>query len=542
MLTSRLFRSGRLRQVADGQLSVTEAAVRDRIAFFGLSPQDLGVVAAWRPAMDAHLDTMIDAFYAHVLGHETTRTILTQHTTVERQRGLLGPSVQNMFTGVIDDRYIAHRRKVGAIHDDIELESNWFVGMYEVIRREAIAAVAKAGASSAELARFTQAFTRLLNLDIALVVTALTDARRIKIEAMHVDDVRAERDAAFAFLDEADRVLTGLARGDVTDRVTGRHTGRYQALGETINTAMTQLAETLGAVARATREVAAAVGQVHQTSGDLAGGASDQASAIEQVTASLTELASAAASNARDAADARERSRRLEQETAEGRTRMQALAQTMRDVETSATQTARIVKTIDEIAFQTNLLALNAAVEAARAGDAGRGFAVVAEEVRALATRSAEAARQTANLIETSVGHVTQGVALNQQVAGDFDRIAGQLGDVTTIVEAIANASNAQADGVQQITAGTEEVNRVTQQVAAGSEELAATAAELDAQASSLEDQVNQFTFDALRDEIMPPPSLVPSRTAPSRAAAAPASGPSTSRRGGCPVTGHGAR
>jgi methyl-accepting chemotaxis protein len=519
----------RLRAVPDGKLAISEPAVLERVTFFGLTTQDLGVVAAWRPAMDAHLDAMIDAFYAHVLGHGATKEILLKHTTVERQRGLLGPYVQNMFTGVIDDRYIAHRRKVGAIHDDIELESNWFVAMYEIIRREALAAVTRAGASAAEHARFTQAFTRLLNLDIALVVTALTESRRVKIEAMHVDDVRHERDAAFAFLDEADRVLTALARGDTTDRVAGRHQGRYQALADTINRSMTQLAATLGTVARATREVTAAVGQVHQTSGDLASGASNQASALEQVTASLAELASAAAINARDAVEARERSRALEQNTAEGRTRMQALAQTMRDVETSATQTARIVKTIDEIAFQTNLLALNAAVEAARAGDAGRGFAVVAEEVRALATRSAEAARQTANLIETSVHHVAQGVALNHEVGSDFDRIAAQLGDVSTLVDAIATSSHAQADGIQQISTGTDEVNRVTQQVAAGSEELAATAAELDAQATSLEEQVQQFVFDdAAQDEIMPLPRAV-------NTSHANASAP---RRGTCPMTG----
>ncbi len=508
------------RSYADGTLAVTDPLARDRIAFFGLTARDLGVIAAWRSACDAHMDTLIDAFYAHVLGHDTTRRILQQHTTVERQRGLLGPYVQNMFAGTVDDRYVQHRRKVGSIHDDIELESNWFVGMYEVIRREAIAAVEQAGATPRELRRFTDAFTRLLNLDVALVVTALTESRRHKIEALHVDDVRSERDAAFRFLDEAERVFGAMARSDLTARVTGTYTGRYQTLADTINSAVAQLADALGNVAQATAEVVSAVAQIHTTSADLARGSSDQASALEEVSASLNELAGSAQTNARDAEQTRTRTAQLRQEADQGMARMHRLADTMREIETSASQTARIVKTIDEIAFQTNLLALNAAVEAARAGDAGRGFAVVAEEVRALAIRSADAARQTASLIEESVRQVSQGVTLNRDVTDDFGRISAQLGDVTTLVAGIATASADQADGIAQITTGTEQVNRVTQQVAAGSEELAATAGELDAQAGALETQVGQFELaggSGVEMDIMPQP-----------------------RRRGCPVTGIG--
>jgi hypothetical protein len=115
------------RAYADGLLRVTDTVAADRIAFFGLTAHDLGVIATWQAACDAHLDTLIDAFYAHVLGHATTRAVLHQHSSVERQRGLLGPYVRQMFEGRVDDRYVQHRRKVGGIHDDIELESNWCV-------------------------------------------------------------------------------------------------------------------------------------------------------------------------------------------------------------------------------------------------------------------------------------------------------------------------------------------------------------------------------------------------------------------------------
>ncbi len=512
----------------DGVLSVTDPHARDRIAFFGLTPQDLGVIGAWKQAGEAHLDTLIDAFYAHVLSHSTTKAVLQQHSSVDRQRGLLGPYVQNMFAGIVDDRYVTHRRKVGGIHDDIELESNWFVGMYEVIRREAIVAVEKAGASPRELRQFTDAFTRLLNLDIALVVTALTESRRQKIEAMNVDTVREERDTAFRFLDEADRVLGAMARHDLTERVHGSYSGRYETLANSINTAVLQLSDALSNVSRATAELVFAAQQINSTSSELARGSSDQASALEEVSASLAELGGSALVGARDAEQTRSRTVTLQSEADAGLARMKKLAGTMKEIESSASQTARIVKTIDEIAFQTNLLALNAAVEAARAGDAGRGFAVVAEEVRALAIRSADAARQTSSLIEESVRHVSEGVLLNTDVAADFERISAQLGDVSQLVTSIAAATKDQADGIKQITTGTEQVNRVTQQVAAGSEELAATAGELDAQAVSLEDQVRMFTLDEEID-IMPTANTRGS----SRATGAPARA-----KGGCPMSG----
>ncbi len=509
---------------ADGVISVTDPLARDRIEFFGLTAQDLGVIAAWKKAGEANLDTLINAFYAHVLGNQTTKAVLQQHSSVDRQRGLLGPYVLNMFAGTVDDRYVAHRRKVGGIHDDIELESNWFVGMYEVIRREAIAAVEKAGASPRDLRRFTDAFTRLLNIDIALVVTALTESRRQKIEAMNVDTVRAERDDAFRFLDEADRVLGAMARHDLTERIHGTYTGRYQTLAGSINTAVSQLNNALSSVSRATAELVFAAQQINATGSELARGSSDQASALEQVSASLAELSGSAHSGAQDAEQTRVRTVSLQAEADAGMSRMRTLAATMREIEASATQTARIVKTIDEIAFQTNLLALNAAVEAARAGDAGRGFAVVAEEVRALAIRSADAAKRTSSLIEDSVRHVSEGVALNTNVAADFERISLQLGDVSTLVSNIATGANSQSDGIKQITAGTEQVNRVTQQVAAGSEELAATAGELDAQSVSLEEQVRLFVLDDSFD-VMPTARSTPTSTAKKAGKSCPFSG-----------------
>jgi hypothetical protein len=171
---------------------------------------------------------------------------------------------------------------------------------------------------------------------------------------------------------------------------------------------------------------------------------------------------------------------------------MQRLTDAVSDIRLGSQQTAKIVKTIEEIAFQTNLLALNAAVEAARAGDAGRGFAVVADEVRALALRSADASRDTAALIEKSIEDVARGVSLNDEVLKSLTEIT-QVERVANVIADISAAADQQAQGVLQINTAVEQLNGVTQQVASNAEESASAAEELSSQARMLEDTVGTF-------------------------------------------------
>jgi methyl-accepting chemotaxis protein len=172
---------------------------------------------------------------------------------------------------------------------------------------------------------------------------------------------------------------------------------------------------------------------------------------------------------------------------------MGRLSQSIERIKASADETAKIVKTIDEIAFQTNLLALNAAVEAARAGDAGRGFAVVADEVRNLAMRSAEAARITAQLIANSVRNAEEGVQYNREVMANLSEINTRVRRVGDVMTEIASASDAQSKAVVQTNAAMVELSRLTQQNAATSEETASASEELSGQAGSLIDMVNEF-------------------------------------------------
>ena len=220
-------------------------------------------------------------------------------------------------------------------------------------------------------------------------------------------------DVVVAPITEAAAVLEQVARRDLSARMTGRYQGEFAQMQRSLNTAVTNLAGTLTEVAGASGEVASAGRQISVGGQALAEGAGEQAASLQQVASSLQELSSMAQQSAVYAAESRTLADAARDGAATGVQSMERLSAAVNRIKASSDQTAKIVKTIDEIAFQTNLLALNAAVEAARAGDAGRGFAVVAEEVRALALRSAEAARSTADLIAQSVGNATAGVELN---------------------------------------------------------------------------------------------------------------------------------
>ncbi|HET7535351.1 MAG TPA: Cache 3/Cache 2 fusion domain-containing protein [Candidatus Didemnitutus sp.] len=237
-------------------------------------------------------------------------------------------------------------------------------------------------------------------------------------------------------------------------------------------------------------QITAAAGQVSGASQSLAEGASEQASSLEETSASLEEMSSMTRRNADGATQANELARAARQAADRGAGDMKAMSTAMSDIKSSSDDIAKIIKTIDEIAFQTNLLALNAAVEAARAGEAGAGFAVVAEEVRALAQRSAVAAKETAAKIEHSIVKTSQGVQISVQVTERLAEIVEKVRQVDGLISEVATASREQSQGVGQINAAVGQMDKVVQRNAAGAEESAAAAEELNAQAKSLYDVV----------------------------------------------------
>jgi methyl-accepting chemotaxis protein len=240
-------------------------------------------------------------------------------------------------------------------------------------------------------------------------------------------------------------------------------------------------------------QVSAAAGQVSSASQSLASGASEQAASLEETSASMEEMSSMARQSTANAQTARDLAGEAQSSADKGAEAMTRMSKAIDDIKNSSDETAKIVKTIDEIAFQTNLLALNAAVEAARAGEAGKGFAVVAEEVRNLAQRASEAARSTSAMIEESVKNSDSGVAISQHVSASFDEISEGNKKVNALVGEIASASSEQAQGIEQVNMAVGQMDSVTQSNAASAEESASASEELNAQAEELNQMVQRL-------------------------------------------------
>jgi myosin heavy subunit len=237
-----------------------------------------------------------------------------------------------------------------------------------------------------------------------------------------------------------------------------------------------------------------AAAQVSGASQTLAQGSGEQAASIEETSSSLEEMASMTKSNAENADKANSLAREARVAADRGADDMRSMNQAMEAIKASSDDIAKIIKTIDEIAFQTNILALNAAVEAARAGEAGMGFAVVAEEVRNLAQRSAQAAKETAAKIEGAITKTAQGVEISRHVGETLNEIVSKARQVDELAAEVAGASRQQKEGINQINAAVGEMDKVTQSNAASAEECAAAAQELNSQATTMKTAVNELT------------------------------------------------
>ncbi|MBL0938307.1 MAG: MCP four helix bundle domain-containing protein [Gemmatimonadaceae bacterium] len=339
--------------------------------------------------------------------------------------------------------------------------------------------------------------TRLANAATAGELSTRGEAQRFQGAFRElVGGINATLDAVILPVQEASTVLSRLAARDLTHRVQGDYQGDHAQIKNSLNQAIVALGEALSNVSASTNQIASAADQISTTSQSLAQSSSEQAASLEETSASLAELGGAADRNARSAREVQGLATEARSTTQAGVDEMRELSQAVQAIGDSANQTAQIVKTIDMISFQTNLLALNAAVEAARAGDAGKGFAVVAEEVRALAIRSAEAARQTSALIEQSLERARRGGEITKQVEQRLGQIDRQVEGVFSAVGEITRASDGQREGVTQVNTAMSQMNGVTQAVAASAEESSSASEELASQAQLLAELVGQFQLD----------------------------------------------
>jgi methyl-accepting chemotaxis protein len=291
--------------------------------------------------------------------------------------------------------------------------------------------------------------------------------------------------------------LARLSDGDLTVRMDDDVPEAYRQLVTDFNGTVDRLADTVSGIIAATNDVANAATEISAATTDLSQRTEEQAAGLEETTASLQEMASSVKKNAENAQRANEFASSMQTVADNSTSVVGNTVDAMSKIESSSGEISEITNVIDEIARQTNLLALNAAVEAARAGDAGRGFAVVATEVRSLAQRSSEAAKNIKTLIANSSGQVKDGVALVNQAGEALTKIVEQIRDVSAIVADIATTTNQQAQGIDHVNQALTQLDEATQQNSALVEENAATAKTLEHQSADMAQRVAYFKLGA---------------------------------------------
>jgi methyl-accepting chemotaxis protein len=284
-----------------------------------------------------------------------------------------------------------------------------------------------------------------------------------------------------------------LSAGDLTFQLGDAFAPEYEKLRGDFNAAMRQLQETMRAVVDRTHGLRSGGQEITQASDDLSKRTEQQAASLEETAAALDQITATVKKTADGAIEARKVVAVAKDDAEKSSAIVSEAVGAMTRIEDSSRQIGQIIGVIDEIAFQTNLLALNAGVEAARAGDAGRGFAVVASEVRALAQRSAEAAKEIKTLISASSEQVAQGVALVGDTGRALDRIAEQVAQINGVVVEIAASAQEQATGLHQVNAAVNQMDQVTQQNAAMVEEATAAAHSLREETDALAELIAQF-------------------------------------------------
>ncbi|WP_352414940.1 methyl-accepting chemotaxis protein [Oscillibacter ruminantium] len=295
------------------------------------------------------------------------------------------------------------------------------------------------------------------------------------------------------YIDEISTVLDEIAKGNLVFTLTREYVGEFARIKAALENISVSLNETLAQINQASDQVSVGADQLSAGAQTLSQGATEQASSVEELSATIAELSQQVRANAADSRKASGDVDAAAGRVSESNDRMQQLISAMSDINERSGQIGKIIKSIDDIAFQTNILALNAAIEAARAGAAGRGFAVVADEVRNLASKSAEAAKGTANLIQASTEAVQRGSALADQTAASLRSTVEDMNSVTQSVDQIAQASDRQAHSIDQVSQGVDQISRVVQTNSATAEETAASSEELSAQAQMLRELVSRF-------------------------------------------------
>ncbi|WP_334162091.1 methyl-accepting chemotaxis protein [Phenylobacterium sp.] len=476
--------------------------VNQRLDFVGLDAAAGETLRSLKPLIQAELPRALGDFYAKVRATPHTRAFFSDDAHIDAASSRQQAHWSGILDGRFDEAYVGNVRAIGQAHARLGLEPRWYIGGYALICEKLTAAVIremwpkgvlgrKGGADDAAEAVGALLKAAMLDMDFAISVyleTLAAERERLEAERRTTEQAQA---AVVAALGDA---LARLAGGDLGARLERQMPPEFEGLKADFNTAVAALEQAIAAVSASTDSVAGGADEIGAAADDLARRTEQQAASLEETAAALEQIT---ATVRRTAEGARQASGVVAAAKAQAERSGQVVGEAveaMGEIEQSSRQITQIIGVIDEIAFQTNLLALNAGVEAARAGDAGRGFAVVASEVRALAQRSADAAKEIKALISASSSQVEQGVGLVGQTGEALQAIVTQVAEIDTLMTEIAASAQEQSTGLHEVNLAVNQMDQMTQQNAAMVEQTTAATHALRSQTGDLGQLLAAFT------------------------------------------------
>lgn len=476
--------------------------LQDRLSFIKIDGKAQAALLKAQDTIQKALPGSLDAFYDQIRRFPDVAKFFSNESHISGAKNAQAQHWSHISSGRFDRTYVDSVQRIGATHARIGLEPRWYIAGYALVLEGLVSAIImdheakrrRWGKSDGgvELGATVGAVVKAALLDMDFVISIYLEAA--ETARKEADDLRAEAEELQEIVvEETARALSRLADGDLTARITEDFTGDYRKLKDDFNSAIERLESSMTEISSNTAAMRSGAGEISQAADDLSRRTEQQAATLEETAAALDQITATVRRTAEGAqragvvvGSAREDAERSGEVVSKA-------VEAMGDIEHSAEQISQIIGVIDEIAFQTNLLALNAGVEAARAGDAGKGFAVVASEVRALAQRSAEAAKEIKSLISASTNQVKTGVSLVGQTGEALTAIVGRVSEINGLMSEISASAVEQATALGEVNTAVNQMDQTTQQNAAMVEQSTAASHSLTQETEQLARLVGRF-------------------------------------------------